>query len=254
MFRRNMCGIFSLLILAGSSGATTETCDSACLSGIITKYLNAMVAHKPDSVPVTDSMRYTQNLTVIHLGDSLWKTITGLDTYRVDILDPAYGGAFAFVVVKEGSSKALLSLRLKVVNKKISEIETMVSRGVSDAAIKKNVTTPNPKMTLVPEASQRNTRKKLIDIAELYPKGLRRGGSAGGAQSGAGFDSVHVPFVPNYCYRVENGTNTAGVGSSSTDMLHQKFPFAPRTRNTSNFSKRLKSITTRCVRWRHSCG
>ncbi len=232
MIRRNMRVLTALLLVAGFSGVskanvTAESCDSACLSGLITRYLNAMVAHKPDSVPVTDNVRFTQNLKEIQLGDSLWKTITGLDKYRVDILDVSYGGAFTFVVVKEGNKKTLLSLRLKIVNKKISQIETMVTGGVSDASITKNLTTPNPKMTLVPEASLRNTRKELIDIAELYPKGLRRGGSEGGAQSGAGFDSVGVPFVPNYCYRVENGMNTAGVGSSSPDMLHQKFPYMP---------------------------
>jgi hypothetical protein len=113
----------------------------------------------------------------------------------------------------------LFALRLKIVNQKISQIETMVVKNTTEGLGFKfaNLKTPNPAMTKVPEASKRNTRRELIDIAQLYPKGLRAGS----------FDSVDVPFVPNVCYRVENGMNTAGVGSSSLNMLTQKFPFMP---------------------------
>ena len=73
----------------------------------------------------------------------------------------------------------MLALRLKIENKKISEIETMVTRSKAEGALFdiEKLTTPHPAMNVVPEASQRMSRDELIRIAEIYarrPEGGRQ--------------------------------------------------------------------------------
>ena len=99
----------------------------------------------------------------------------------------------------------MLALRLKIDNKKVTEIETMVTRSKAEGALFdiEKLTTPHAAMNVMPEASQRMSRAELIRIAEFYPAGLKVGGN---------FDAVNAPFAPD-AYRIENGTNSAGPGA-----------------------------------------
>jgi hypothetical protein len=109
------------------------------------------------------------------------------------------------VVVEEGGMPALLALRLKVVDRRITEVETMVTRSREQGAIF-NVTgveTPRTAMGAPIEASQRMSRAEAIRIAEYYPLGLKVGGT---------FAAVDAPFGPT-AYRIENGSLMAGPGA-----------------------------------------
>ena len=55
--------------------------------------------------------------------------------YRLDILDTAQGVAASQVVVEEAGSPVMLMLRLKVVDRKIAEVETQVTRSQKEGAI-----------------------------------------------------------------------------------------------------------------------
>lgn len=221
--------ISAVVLLTTSNGifpvfaAVDAECDRECLTEFITQYLDAMIENDPESLPVSDDVRFTEDCEEMELGEGLWESITDLDSYRLDILDVRYGGAFSFLVVREGSTQILLALRLKIRENLITEIETMVVRGRSEGLgfTWENLSTPDERMTKVPDESVRNTRKELIEIGQLYPAGLRAGS----------FDSVDVPFVPNVCYRRENGMGTAGVGcitgNGCENMLTQRFPYMP---------------------------
>jgi len=54
-----------LLVLAASAlsirAQAPAACDRACLSQFITQYLDSLVAHKPGSLPVSDSVRFTED-------------------------------------------------------------------------------------------------------------------------------------------------------------------------------------------------
>ena len=49
------------LLVAASSVASAADCDRACLKDLLTKYVNAMVAHKPDSLPLAANARFTED-------------------------------------------------------------------------------------------------------------------------------------------------------------------------------------------------
>lgn len=195
------------MVLAGlctlSRPVQAKNCDRDCLSGFVTQYLNAMVAHNPHALPLTANVKFTENSQVMKLGDGLWQTVTSLGDYRQDILDVRESTAVAQTVVEESGKPVLLALRLKIANGKISEIETMFARSKEDGIIfnPDGLKDAEKPMSLVPEASQLNSRKELVDIALHYPAGLKVGS----------FVQVDAPFAPD-AFRLENGVHTAGPG------------------------------------------
>jgi hypothetical protein len=97
---------FVLAFNAALPTARAADCDRGCLRGVITQYLNAMVAHNPGQLAVSDKVRFTENTVGMRLGDGLWKTASGIGTYRQDILDVAQGMAASQVIVEEAGRRS----------------------------------------------------------------------------------------------------------------------------------------------------
>jgi hypothetical protein len=186
--------------------AAAADCDRDCLRGFVTQYLNAMVAHNPKALPVSDHLRFTENTVEMGLGEGLWKTASTLQTYRQDILDVRQGIAASQVVVEEGGSPVLLMLRLKISDKKLTEVETQVTRNRAEGAIFaiEDLKEASKAMAFVPDRTQLATRDEAIKIAEYYPAGLKVGS----------FVSVNAPFATD-AYRIENGRYVAGPSATN---------------------------------------
>jgi hypothetical protein len=186
-------------------GDASGACGRECLRGFITQYLDAMVSHNPKAIPTAPNARFTEDTKTLPLGEGLWKGASKIRSYRQDVLDVREGVAASYVVVEENGTPVMLALRLKIEKKKITEIETMVTRSKAEGGFFdiEKLTTPRAAMNVVPDASQRMSRSELIRIAEIYPAGLKVGGT---------FNAVNAPFAPD-AYRIENGTITAGPGA-----------------------------------------
>jgi hypothetical protein len=204
-----LASLFVVLTVAADSqtrvSTDAATCGRECLRGFITQYLDAMISHNPKAIPTAPSMRFTEDTKTLPLGEGLWKGASKVRSYRQDFLDVREGVAASHVVIEESGTPVMLALRLKIENKKITEIETMGTRSKAEGALFdiEKLTTPHAAMNVMPDASQQMSRAELIRIAEIYTVGLKAGGN---------FDAVNVPFSPD-AYRIENGTNTAGPGA-----------------------------------------
>jgi hypothetical protein len=194
---------FLVAFTVSMPAARAADCDRECLRGVVTQYLNAMLAHKPATLPVSDKMRFTEDAVTMKLGAGLWKNASGIGTYRQDILDVRQGVAASQVIVEESGMPVMLVLRLKVADKKITEVETQVTRTQKEGALFNiaNIKTVSKGMNLVPERGQLNSRADAIKIAEFYPAGLKVGS----------FVEVDAPFATD-AYRIENGAVSAGAG------------------------------------------
>ena len=71
----------------GSTARAADGCDRDCLRGFITRYLEAMVSHTPAGLPVSPTMRFTEDTVDMKLGEGLWKQASRIKPYRLDILD-----------------------------------------------------------------------------------------------------------------------------------------------------------------------
>lgn len=180
-----------------------NACDRKCLSGFVTKYLDALVAHKPGDLPVASNVRFTEDCKEMKLGEGLWASISRLRDYRRDILDVREQTAVSFLVAEEGNSPVLFVLRLKVVGNKIAEVETTAVRNREEGMLfnPQNLQSVSKLMTMTPEKSQLNSREDMIRIALTYPAGLKIGS----------FVKVDSPMAPD-AYRYENGQLMAGPG------------------------------------------
>jgi hypothetical protein len=207
--------IIAFLLLIGFNGISSAQatkpqaapaggdCDRACLAGFVTQYLDAMIAHKPESLPVAANVKFTEDCKELKLGEGIWKNISKLTSYRRDILDVRQGLTVSFLVVEENNSPVLFVMRLKLVDKEITEIETTAVRGQKEGMLfnTQNLQTASKMMTSAVDRAQMNSREDMIKMALTYPAGLKIGS----------FVKADSPMAPD-AYRYENGQLMAGPG------------------------------------------
>ena len=140
--------------------ASSNTCDRECLRRFITQYLDAMITHNPKTLPIAATARFTEDTKTLSLGEGLWKGASKIRRYRQDLLDVREGVAASHVVVEENGMPAMLALRLKIADRKITEIETMVTRSKAEGAIAWLFVT-----------SLRRTAVHVAVVAGLLPQG-----------------------------------------------------------------------------------
>jgi hypothetical protein len=223
-----------LVILSWAAGAAQPPsgCDRECLRGTITRYLYALLKHDTSKLPLADNLRVTEDAIEKPLAKvSILNSVTSLRGYRQDFLDERAGVAGADVVVLESGAPLILVVRIKVVAKKITEIETVSTRTRAEG-LSFNIdglSAPSEEMNFVPRPEQLATREKAIEIAMHYPKGLNNADT---------FAAVGAPFTPD-AYRLENGAVMAGAACV----------FTPTCKNISTQSlaifKRIGPVTTR---------
>jgi hypothetical protein len=174
-------------------------CDRQCLEGFVNRYLDAMVAHDASRAPFAETVKFTENakeLPIAGASEGLWAAATGLGDYRFYIADPR-AGQVAFVgLVKEGDKTALLSMRLRIQNKRITEAESIVVRNMNENNLWTLKTPPSEfSRALAPE--ERVPREELVRISNVYFDGIEQ------------LTGKIVPWHDE-CYRLENGMWTAG--------------------------------------------
>ncbi len=127
-----------LLVVTGisESAMAAENCDRACLTGLLTTYVDAMVAHDSSKLPLAGDVKVTENSKAIKLGEGLWKTATARGGFRQDYLDLKKQVAAAHLVILEGETQALYTVLLHVTAGRISGIETLVQRITADSRFK----------------------------------------------------------------------------------------------------------------------
>lgn len=187
------------LLWSGANAAAA--CDRECLRGHVTQYLHALVAHDHSTLPLADSVRFTENSVEQELGAGLWRTATKLRGYRQDFIDERAGVVGSHVVIEESGAPVLLVLRLKIEDELVTEIETVTTRSRTEGALLNldNLELATAEMQYVPKPEQLETREEAIRIASLYPAGLKAGS----------FVEVDLPYTLE-AYRLENGEIMAG--------------------------------------------
>jgi len=191
-------GVFAWGVGAAAPPADAS-CDRACLKGFVDQYVEALAHHDPSKLPVTASVRFTENGAQVPLGEALWVTFTKPLGYRHDFTDPQSGQIASFITLLENDYPDYMMLRLRIQNHRISEIETIISRN-------------NPRVVAMPAfdpmweeaepAGKRLTRAQLIK------------GAVGYVTAVAMADGSLAPFSDD-CSRTEVGLVSA-VGKGRT--------------------------------------
>jgi len=200
MTRRLVLGTLMTLSCSTAAFATGGNCDRACLKTLLDQYLAAVVKHDPAAAPLMIGFRQTENAIVVRPGAGLWKSMSGLGGMQRRYFDAVTGQAAYFGVIEEGAEKAVVTLRLKVDDRKISEAEWIMARkgewgpnGPNGNVFNAESLVSNPPPERVVPKGQRLSRESLVAITNSYFDGL----------------TTHDGEIIQHeagCTRVENGT------------------------------------------------
>jgi hypothetical protein len=196
-----------------SASAADSSCDRACLDSFIDQYLAALATHDPSQLPLARGAKTTETGQLVPPGEGMWLSVDQIGTYRVRFDDPAAGEAGIIALTDEHGLPGVLSLRLKIQDRKISEVESIIVRqdiqgqgGMLMTSTMFAVTPiapldrkwfllPDPALLTAVPPADRTPRDKMIAAAAAYLDGLENSSSAG------------VP-IDDSCIRRDNGLQT----------------------------------------------
>jgi hypothetical protein len=187
----------SAVPVAKAAQSAMPTCDRQCLYGFLDQYLAALKAKDPSRLPLARNFRYSENNVMMKFSDGVWGTITGLGDYNLRTADPLNGAVGCYGIVQETNSTSIFAIRLKVVDSKISEVETLIRRSEGGGPFpSKPVLTDNPVFDEMLPSAERSPRERMISIADGYFSTLQLNDGV-----------LFAPFDEN-CDRWENGLLT----------------------------------------------
>jgi hypothetical protein len=171
-------------------------CNRACMTGLVDRYLAALVKHDASGLPLNRDVKFTENDARIKVGtEGLWvgasELPTGFKFYAVDV---GAGQVAFYGVMKERDKPLILALRLKVNNGQITEIEHIVARNIR-ADAQKNLAMPRPEFVTTVPAANRLPRQQMVNIADSYFEAIEHA------------NGKLAPFADD-CVRRENGGQT----------------------------------------------
>ncbi|MFO7181534.1 MAG: hypothetical protein DIU78_022725, partial [Pseudomonadota bacterium] len=225
----------------GSGGQSSEGCTRELLKATLKAYFEALAARDPSTLPLADTVKFTENGEELELGKAgLWKgagevkhTQSAFDTEACSVATQA--------IVPEGAMDIPLAVRIKLENQEITEIETIAVRP-GDYALESS----NPQAIIdiaddigweepVPEA-ERASRETIIAWMDkyfrLFPQGLcnlastcRRLENGGGnypcSLGGSCANRQPGPNDANMVPRVILADEETGIGVGFTMFLGQ---------------------------------
>jgi len=198
-----------------------SSCDRACLQNIADAYVAALVAHDPSKAPMAAEAKFTEQTQVLRVGEGLWKSaVAGPTTFKIPVADPVSGQVGEILMMKasaaafpapttgrgapppgadpNATADIQLALRLKVVNKQITEAEHIIARIIAPSQLNA-LKTPRDAFSEVVPKVKREPRNILLLIANSYYDALTQN------------NGELAPFADD-CGRREHGMHTAGVG------------------------------------------
>jgi hypothetical protein len=180
-------------------------CDRPCLQAVADGYLKALVAHDPKLLSLDEHVRFTENGQELQLGDGFWNTASGVGAAQQFYPDPQTQQITFVATMREFDNLVLMATRLKVRDRRISEVETLFYRkGAgpewSDAGVDaSNTRGAADSAWLVPvPATQRATREQLTGIALGWLNALPH------------YDAKVTLPIGDDCVRYENGARVSG--------------------------------------------
>jgi hypothetical protein len=225
MNRLTAMAVAAALCAAAAASAGTgqsASCDRTCLQNIADAYLASLVAHEPSKAPMAPNAKFTEQSKVLNVGEGLWKSaVAGPTTFKLPVADTVSGQIGEILMMKASGSAfpapagrgapaesdpnapvdIQLAVRLKVVNKQITEAEHLIARIAAPSQLNA-LKTPRAAFMQTVSKSERNPRNILLLIGNSYYDALTQN------------NGELAPFADD-CGRRENGMHTAGVGRPS---------------------------------------
>lgn len=107
-------------------GTDTAKCSREDLKAQVAGYFAALAAHDPSMLPQGAGLKFTENAMQLQLGEGLmWKTAAAAKLTR-SLYDAERCGTVTEAVVPNSGTDTIYGLRLQVVDRELTEIESIV--------------------------------------------------------------------------------------------------------------------------------
>lgn len=182
-------------------------CNYDCLIDYARNYIDAMEDRDIARARLAPDVLFSENNVLMPVGnDGLWGTISKVREGALEIADEETGNAAWFGIVEEHGNPAYLAMRIKVKNKLITEIETVVNRlpdmpkpfGNPDNVVHA------PDFNEILTESEWRSRARLVAVADGYFNTVELNDG-----------DVFTQFSDD-CDRLENGISTTSSGGSAS--------------------------------------
>lgn len=189
--------VLSHMMTTHSAEAATSSCDRSCLRTLLDQYLSAVFQQDPNAAGLAPGAKTTVNNVEVKDGEGIWRTVTDYGRVRRVFTDPASGGAVYFGHLVEGELENVVSVRIKVSARKISEVEWAVARkseaDIFDAdGLVADMPPPQTDLAASSRAARNEKRTDMLAAASAFFEGLQS------------YDSSQIPHIDG-CNRTENG-------------------------------------------------
>jgi hypothetical protein len=195
----------SILPVLAPGAEHLHDCERACLRAALNGYLAAVIKHDPAAASLAIGYRHTENALNIPVGKGVWQSVTALGEVQRRYLDPVSGQAAYYGLVEESGKLAVVTARLRIENRVITEAEWYIARagdpGLPGATPPNSwspdglIATPPPERTL--PGPKRLPRQAMLAIVNSYFDGI------------TSHDGSVVLAHPG-CNRYENGKRVTG--------------------------------------------
>ena len=203
--------LLAVLAVPAPCAAAASDCDRTCLESTAGKYQEALLAHDPKRAPLAANARYTENGVELTLPDGIWRTLGTLEPYRLLVADPAQKAVGFFLKGEENGAPVLIATRLRVVDRGITQIESVVARvsgtlggfSFGGAHVDQLGASPRAQFLTPLPPDKRRTRGELAAIVNTYFTGIENN------------TGDKPPAFAEDCHRLEDGTATTNVPTPS---------------------------------------
>ncbi len=160
--------VLCIAFLFHASCADPAVRARADLQAAVDSYINALKEGNPSIMPLAPEPKYIENMEEVPLGEGIWKAGLNIDFHR-SLLDTEISETFTEVICASNSHPYVLGTRLKIIDGKISEVESLVTDEGdwlfnADVYLKHS---QNENWGVLP-ANQRSDRRTLIAAADAY--------------------------------------------------------------------------------------
>jgi hypothetical protein len=236
-------------IVSNETAFAQAACDRDCLRSTLDRYFEAVVAHDPSKAPLVVGFRQTENAINVAPGRGVWQSVTALGKVQRRYFDPVSGQAGYYGTVMEGDETAVVTVRLRIENRELSEAEWYIARA-NDPGLRgprepggppANLHNPEyleqhpPPQRVVPrnERADRATLSRIVDSyfdaitshdrsVALVHEGCGRAENGSPAPGGAFLPPLpraNLPAPPPPPPAAATGTQSAQPGAASRDCV-----------------------------------
>ena len=203
MRRLRIAALAGVMVIAVAPIDAKAECNRACLTGVVDTYFQALAANTPAKVPLAANAKITLNGRAVPLAQAFWESAERT-VYRFDIVNERLGdtGTEAVVLNADGS-KTMYMVRLKVLDGRITEVETIrANKGDADRLWDPDgLKEVSPALQLTMREADQDSYYGLIAAAESYWRAFQTNGTP---------EYHRAALLPD-AKRFENGLQTTGM-------------------------------------------